>query len=286
MKYLKWIVLGVVLVIVIGVVAVFMTIDGIVRRSVETHATNSLDLQTTLRSADLSLLGGSLALKDLEVASPNGFSAPRMFTLGGAKLGVSYSQLRTDPIGVNEITIDQPQLVVEQANGKLNFQVLMDKQPKTPPDSGKPGDGKRDEGEPIRLIIHDLAVNDAKVVLRPGIPGLAQEINVTIPSFHLQDIGRGEGNQNGAAIKEVVMLVVTTLAQKASESEGVPPDVKLLLSMNADQVKARLAGELKKDLGKVTKDLGKNLPPEANKAIEKGIGDLLGGDKKKEEKKK
>ena len=285
MKYLKWVVLGVVLVIVIGVVAVFMTIDGIVRRSVETHATNSLDLQTTLRSADLSLLGGSLALKDLEVASPNGFSARGCSRSAAHKLGVSYGQLRTDPIGINEITIDQPQLVVEQANGKLNFQVLMDKQPKTPPDSGKPGDGKRDEGEPIRLIIHDLAVNDAKVVLCPGIPGLA-EINVTIPSFHLQDIGRGEGNQNGAAIKEVVMLVVTTLAQKASESEGVPPDVKLLLSMNADQVKARLAGELNKQLGKVTKDLGKNLPPEANKAIEKGIGDLLGGDKKKEEKKK
>ena len=82
------------------------------------------------------------------------------------------------------------------------------------------------------------------------------------------------------------MLVVTTLAQKASESEGVPAEVKQLLSLNADEVKARLAGELNKQLGKVTKDLGKNLPPDANKAIEKGIGDLLGGDKKKEERKK
>jgi uncharacterized protein involved in outer membrane biogenesis len=284
MKYLKWIILGIVLVIVIAVGAVLLGIDSIVRSTVQKQATNSLDLQTTLGSANVSILGGSLGLKDLEVASPQGFQAPHMFTLGGVKLGVSYSQLRNDPIGVNEVTIDQPRLVVEQSGGKFNFQVLMDKQSKTPPDSGKPGDGKREEGEPIRMIIHDLAVNNAQVVLRPGIPGLQQEINVNVPSFHLTDVGTGEGNKNGAAIKEVVMLVVTNLAQKASESEGVPAEVKQLLSLNVDQVKQQLVGELNKRLGNITKDLGKNLPPDASKAVEKGLGDLLGG--KKDEKKK
>ena len=61
----------------------------------------------------------------------------------------------------------------------------MDQQPKQP-EGGK---------EPMRLIINDLQVNNAKVVLRPGIPGLSNEIQVPIPSFALKDIGRGEARR-------------------------------------------------------------------------------------------
>src|SRR3954468_21104145 len=70
MKYLKWIVIGVVVLILIVVGVVLLRIDSIVRSTVETQATDSLDLATTLKSANVSIFGGSLALKDLEVASP------------------------------------------------------------------------------------------------------------------------------------------------------------------------------------------------------------------------
>jgi uncharacterized protein involved in outer membrane biogenesis len=288
MKYIKWIVLGLVVVIVLVVGIVWMNINGIVRRTVETQATNSLDLQTTVGGANVSLFGGSVGLSELRVASPKGFDAPQMFALDGVKVDVSLGQLRSDPIGIQQIRIDNPQLVVEQADGKFNFKVLMDQQSKQPPDSGNPGDGKRDETEPIRLIVHDLVVNEAKVSLRPGIPGLAQQIDVPIPSFQLKDIGTSEGNKNGVAIKEVVMLLVTTLAQKASESGSLPAEVKQLLALNVDQVKQQVQAELNKQIGKITSELEKKLPgdigKDAGKALEKGVGDLLGGNRKKEEK--
>jgi hypothetical protein len=151
----------------------------------------------------------------------------------------------------------------------------MDQPSAKAPDSGKPGDGTRDEGEPIRLIIQDLAVKDAKVVIRAGIPGLDQEIVVPVPSFQVKEIGTGEGNKNGAAIKEVVMLVVTTLAEKASESKQIPDGVRQLLNLNADQIQARLGSELNKQIEKVTKDLGKDLPKDLDKTIQEGIGGLL-----------
>lgn len=276
MKIAKWIVLGLVVLIIVALTIAWLSINGIVRRTVETQATNSLNVQTTLGSANVSLLGGSLGLRDLQIASPQGFEAPRMFTLGGLDVGVSLGRLRGDPIGIDRIVIDKPRLVVEQSQGKFNFKVLMDQQSKQPSEGGK-----EDQGQPMRLIIHDLAVNDAQVVLRPGIPGLAKEINVPVPSFNLKEIGSGEGNKNGVAIKQVVMLVVTSLAQKASQSDLLPGDVKQLLSLNVDQVKEQVQAEVNKQLGKITQQLGNALPPEAGKdagkALEKGLGGLLKG---------
>lgn len=269
MKRIKWIILSVIGLIVLVVVIVMLKLDGVVRYQIETQSSSSLGLATQLRSAHVSLFGGSLQLHDFEVASPKGFSADRMFQLGGAKVGVTVSKLRSDPIGVDQIVIDKPKLVVEQSGGKLNFQMLTELG-----GSGKP---TADNSEPIKLIIRELAVNGAQVVIRPGIPGLQQELTIPIPSFVLKDIGTGEGNKNGAAIKEVVILLVSELAKQASQSDMVPKEARALLSLNADQIKAQIQGEIEKQIDKAKDDIGKS--------IEKGIGDALGGGKSKDPKK-
>jgi hypothetical protein len=125
---------------------------------------------------------------------------------------------------------------------------------------------------------------------------LANEIDVAIPSFDLKNVGSGEGAQNGAAIKEVVMLVVTTMAAKAAESEQLPPEVRLLLKGDVESVAREVAAKYG---GQALDELKKNLPPEVGgavgdvldatktgkdpaKAVEQGLRGLL--DKKEKEK--
>ena len=48
----------------------------------QTQASSSLNLTTTLGAAHLSILGESLTLDNLAIASPKGFTAPHMFDLG------------------------------------------------------------------------------------------------------------------------------------------------------------------------------------------------------------
>src|SRR5450432_2585806 len=138
MKILKWAVIIVVVLVVAIFLGVWLGLDGIVRKTVETQATSSLNLPTTLAGANVSIFGQSLSLSDLQISSPQGFSSPKMFTLGGAKVGVSVSQLRADPIGVQQIVIDKPVLSIEQANGKFNFQVLLNNPSKSPAEAGSP----------------------------------------------------------------------------------------------------------------------------------------------------
>ena len=73
---------------------VYARLNGIVERTVETQATKQLNLDTQLSGASVSLFGGNLKLNDLQIASPQGFAAPRMFTLGQADVSVKLGELR------------------------------------------------------------------------------------------------------------------------------------------------------------------------------------------------
>jgi len=137
-------------------------------------------------------------------------------------------------------------------------------------------------------------VQGAQVVFRPDVQalsavpgigqnlsGLKQEYVLKIPALDMQNVGTGEGNQNGAAIKDIVSLLVTQLASKATQSNDLPPELRNVLNLNvgdlAAMAKQKLGAAAQQQLGKITDDLSKNLPPEAANAIKDRLGGVIGG---------
>jgi uncharacterized protein involved in outer membrane biogenesis len=278
MKWIKRIVLVCVLLIVVAIVAVYLSLNSIVRSVVERQATASLGVPTSLGSARLSLTGGNVRLDNLDIGSPPKFSAPNVFTLGGIGLGVHYGQLTATPIHIQQITIDNPMLVIEQSGGALNLKSLMDQMPTTPQtSSGQPT-------QPIKLVIDELDLNNAEVTFMPGIPGLANSIQVSVPSMTLKNIGNGDGNQNGAAIKDVVMQVATALAAKGADGSKLPPEVKMLLSGQLGGISQQLGAEFDKQFQGAAGSLGKEVQGKVGNLInssgQSAIQQLLGGSDK------
>ena len=281
MRIVKWIFLTLVLVIVVGVIVLFVALNGIVKKAVVSQSSASLNVPTNLGNANVSLFGGKVSLKQFDVGSPQGFKSPQLMQLGGLDVGVKVSELRGQPLRINQITITDPKMVIEMAGTQFNIKKFIDSLPA--------GDAKPAEAsEPMKLIINDLKVSGATVIFRPdlqaisampgigsSLSGMKSEYVLTIPPLELQNIGTGEGNQNGAAIKDVVTLLVTQLASKATESDQLPPELRQLLHLNVDDVvnmaKAKLGAEVNKQLGKISEDLSKKLPGEAGKAL----GDVL-----------
>ncbi len=289
MKILKWAILVIVVLVVGALVAGYFGLNAMVRRSVQSQSAKSLNLPTELGSADLSIFGGKLSLANFKIGNPKGYSADNLFTLGGVDLDVSYSQLRQDPMRVKSINIQSPKLVLERSGMKLNLQAAMDQM--TPSQPAK---------EPTRLIIDELLVTNAQVVIRPNIPGLREQYELTIPPITLKDIGTADGAKNGAAIKEVVMLLGTSMAAKAAESRNLPPELKQLLDADLGHLTEALqkqfntkiqevAGDLAKRLpgnvGKLVEDAAKNpqeLLRDPGKSLQKGLEGLAPGSKKEE----
>jgi hypothetical protein len=278
MKPLRRIVLVLFSLLVVAGVIAYLGVDALLKRTVETESTKSLKLSTTLNSARLSLFGGKVGLNRLGIASPQGFSAPHMLELGKVDLAVRYEQLRSDPIHVQSLTLDQPRLVIEQSNGALNFRKAMDRIPARESSSEKP----------IKLVIDELNMRDAQVVIHPGLPGVQQEIVVPVPSIALKNVGSGRGSQNGAAIKDVAMVVIAALAGSAAESGSLPPELKAILHLNVAQVAGKLGAEAQKQIAAaIPGELGNRLSklagdPQAlakdpTKALQGEVGGILGG---------
>jgi hypothetical protein len=278
MSRLRRAVLVLVPLLILGGVIVYLSLDGILKTTVERQTSNSLNLSTTLNSARLSLFGGKVNLNQLRIASPRGFSAPHMLELGDVDLSVRYGQLRKDPIRVESLTLNQPRLVIEQSNGAMNFKRAMDLMPAR----------ESSPQRPIKLIIDELKIQEAQVVIHPGVPGVREEIIVRVPSISLRNIGKGSGSHDGAAIKDVAMQVIAALAGRAAESGSLPAELKAILHVNVGEVAGKLGaaaqkqiaaaipGELGSQLSKVVED-PQALAKDPAKALQRDISGSLGG---------
>ncbi len=309
LRIVKWIFLVLLLVVITAGAVVYFKLNEIVRATVEKQSTNSLNQKTALQSANVSILGGNVRLDNFKISSPAGFEMPEMMTLGGIAVDTSLGELRQDPVRISSIDIEQPKMVIEMKGTAFNIKKFIDSLPAG--EDKPPAEG----GEPLKLIIGALNVKGATVVLRPdvttlqAIPGagkldLKSEYTLRIPDIAMKEIGTGEGSKNGAAIKDVVTLLVRELAAKASQSEQLPPELRQVLSLNVADItalaKAKLGEEVNKQItklggelsekvggeaGKALQDVLKN-PQEAakdpGKAIQQGLGNILGG--KKDEK--
>jgi hypothetical protein len=279
-KIIGWSAAVVALLIIIGAVIVFFGLDSIIRSRIEASANQSLKLKTTLQGVNLSLLNGTLALKNFQIESPEGFGSDVLFALGNAQTDVSYGELRGDPIKIDQITITKPSLVVEFSPRvrKINLQVLADNL-KSEPETQKPP-------EPVHLVIKDLKLVDAQVIVWPGLPGMArtEDIVVPIPNIELHDIGSGPGAENGAAIKDVAMQVIAAMATKAADSDKLPEPVRQVLALQAGGLSQAIGAAFSKQMESVSKtvqekinqqipgDLGKDV----GKTVEGGLKDLTG----------
>jgi hypothetical protein len=281
MKIIRRVLSGLVALAVLVVLGVYFNLNRIVKHEVEVQGTASLRLATALDAARLSLFGGKIGLHGLSIASPKGFPASHMFELGDVDVAVQYKELRGQPIHVASLRLGKAKLVVEQSNGAFNFRKAMELQPQKPPDKN-----------PIALVIDEVRVDDAEVILRPGLPGIPQEIAVRIPALTMKDVGKGKGANNGAAIKEVAMQIMSAMAARAAESDQVPPELKALMHLNAGQVAAMLGAQAAKQIaGALPKEIGDRVSniaadPQAvakdpGAAVQQGLGGLLGGSEQK-----
>ncbi|MEM7808776.1 MAG: AsmA family protein [Planctomycetota bacterium] len=284
-----------VLLLVVGLVIVAGRLDGIVERVVETEGTKQLSVETLLGDADVSILGGSLTLTDLSIDNPEGYSSDHLFEMGQVSAKVGFAGLTGDPVRIESIDINSPTLTIERGSAgglaeqlRLNLRDLL-------------ANLEMSDEETTLLLIDRLTVTQARVVVLPKIADLDEEYSFTLPNVTLEQIGTADEAQNGAELGRVVGQVAMALASQAAESEDLPPELRAVLSGDlrgvltdyGNQLGDRLQNEIANELcGDVGDAVGAILDGDTDKAkdavrkglgdgIQKGLGDLLGGDDEK-----
>jgi uncharacterized protein involved in outer membrane biogenesis len=244
--------------VAVVIVVTLERLDTIVQRAIETRGSALTQTAVRVGSLHISLLQGAATLQGLSIANPAGFTAPYAFELGEISVRIAVSSLFSDPLVIEEIAVDSPQVTCElDAQGTSNVDVIrraVEQSAHRATGGGTPGPAERHAPATAerRLIIERLALHDGEVSIDARAVGGPQQ-RETLPGFELTDIGTKHG---GATPAEVGRIVVTALARDVA------------VAVAATQVERYLGKALGGSAGDLLKKGG-------SEAIRKNLGNAL-----------
>lgn len=271
----------VVVLVVVGLVAVYFSLNSIVKTQVEKQGTKATGVATVLESVNLNPFGGALSLNDFSLANPEGFSDGKIFKLGEGDVQVKLGSLLSDEVVVPKVNLDGAEVLLELNGLNLNTMELLKQiqEAGQSDDAGTEGDQPEPtaDGDKKGFVVNELNITNTKVIGRLTLPGgVEQDINLTLADIKKTDV-------RGVEMGDVIAFALETILLNASQSVAdAVPNLDALgdqLEGLSGQVLDNVGGELDKvapGLGDAAKELG-------GKEVDKALGDLFGNKKDKEE---
>ncbi len=215
MKRLIFVVLGLGLVVVLGlVIFVFTGLGAAIKSVVEGVGSAVTQTDVKLASADVSVTSGEGQLKGLVVGNPKGYSTPSAIELGEIKVSLDTSTVTSDTVVIREVLIDGPHLTYELGPGGSNIGVIQQNVAAFSGGGkgGEPSGGK--DGGGTKVIIEKLIIRNGRVdVSASFLKG--QSVGAGLREIRLTDIGKSSG---GATAAEVTKQLLGALTESALDA--------------------------------------------------------------------
>ena len=214
MKKLIRVVCGLVVVLLVLAVGAVVYIDSIAKTAIERGATYALGVDTTLGSADVKLLSGAFAMRDLTIANPKGFESPFFTHLGQGDVEVALTTLRQETVELPTLTLTDLEMYLEKKEGKANYDVILENLKRF-----ESQEKAQDDGGGKKYIIDEVVIKNIMVhVQLLPLGGSLTKLDVPIDEIRLENVGsetsRGVvmSELTGVIIKGVLIAVVKKVA--------------------------------------------------------------------------
>jgi hypothetical protein len=232
--------------ILIAIIALYLSLDGIVRAGVERGASHSTGQPTSLSSAKVSIAGGTLELTGLDVDNPPGYSKSKIISMKDCKSSAQISSLFTNDVIIPEIDIDGLEVTLEQNGLKSNLSDVLNVSKSSTPAAG----GSSAPTPPGRNIhVGIIKITNSKVHLN-----LAGALATTLDlgPIEIKDPTNPDGRPT--KIADLVSKILIHVADQIAQNPQIP-----------DAIKAPLA-QAQAAIGDVTNLLKDNSQPLDQKA--------------------
>ncbi len=264
MKLVHKILVFVALLIIIVVVVGLFSIDGLIRQTVQSQATQALGCKASLADASLSLFAGKLGLTGLTIDNPAGYSKGRLLQMNSCHITVSVHSLLGHTVQVKTIRIDGLLVNIDQHGISSNVQKVLayihqHEQPAAGTGSPAPSSGKQ-------LQINQVVLTNVTVhVAVTDLPGVAPSITIPLKQIEINQPTNPHGRP--LRIADLVRQILVQVVGQAMRSSKMPQVVHQSLG----EVENLLQGTgslLQKDTGNLVGGLNSSL----NKLFHSGTG--------------
>jgi uncharacterized protein involved in outer membrane biogenesis len=201
----------------VGVYLAFNYIDLIVKVALEHYGPQVLGVPVKVGAVKISPRDGRGEVRDLELGSPPGFSAPRTARFGEVRLALDPATITADVVVIRELTVDALQINYERGDKSTNLDAIQRQidayiARAQGEQAAQGGPGSR--AKKRRFIVERLALRNGRVTMTtPALRG--QGIGFDLPLVVLRDLGRNEGGLTASEIaSRVANALQVRIAQK------------------------------------------------------------------------
>lgn len=269
-KILLALVVVIVVLLAVGVFALFAAIDNVAKRGIEQGASYALGVQTTLDSADVGIFSGKFSMSGLTVSNPEGFSSPHFLALKDAGVEIDYSSLQQEVVTLPVLRFEGIDLNLEKKSAGANYKAIIDSLKRF--ESGSPSDGSGTSSADKKFIVEKLTI-DGVAVHADLIPvgGALTKRDVNIDTIELTNIGTGS---KGVTAAQLVNIISKALLSAVSE---LGPDIlpaELLSDLQGQLAGLENLSELGVGIQTTVGDIGKQAGETIDKVKEgvEGMG--------------
>src|SRR5579859_2473502 len=125
-KLLIRLLIALIVLILLGILAVSLFLDGAVKRGIETVGPMLTKVEVKLDSVSLSLLSGSGKVKGLLVGNPEGYKTPSAIQVGTASLDLQPGSVFASKVVIKSIQVQAPEITFETDLTGNNLSKILD----------------------------------------------------------------------------------------------------------------------------------------------------------------
>ncbi|HSN20922.1 MAG TPA: hypothetical protein VLS49_09600 [Usitatibacter sp.] len=200
------------------------SLDLIVRIAIEHYAPQLAGVPVKVGGIDISAASGRGVVRNLEIGSPHGFTAPYAARVGEIRVALDPETVTGAVVHVRSLTVESPLITYERGDRGTNVEAIRRNLEGYIARSGGPSESRPAEAKPGRrkFVVDRLSIRGGRVTMtNPALRG--QGIRFGLPDIELRDVGRREG---GLTASEIAQLVAAQL--EARIAQRVLSNVELL----------------------------------------------------------
>jgi hypothetical protein len=271
---MKKLALALLVVLGIGVAAVWLSLNSIVGTAIEDGATHALGVESRVGFVRLRLLDGRLGLTSIRIANPEGFDEPHFVDVGSAELAVDLSSLPDEVIEIPLISLSDVDLALEREGDRTNFGAILEHMKSF--EKGKAKPAPEAEGPGRRLVVRLLRIENVSARVEwSAVAADTTGLAVDIPVIELRNLGERGGGITTAQLSNLVVKAL--LSAVARQGGGLPRALLSELDTGLRGV-GRLPSMVVRGAGDTLGEAAKSVGGEAVGDAVRALGGLLGRD--------
>lgn len=205
MKGLK--ITGIILAIILGtVLAIGMTIDGIVESGIEDSGSDLLKTEVEVDDIDISVFGSSADMDGFIVYNPEGFTDRAAISLNEIEIDLDVKSLLTDQILINKIRVKNPEILFEQKGSGVNLRKLSNNI-----DAGSEEDSEK------TIIIKEFILEEGVIKIHSELEK-ERSAEASIDRLVLNNIGESGSETIQQAMKQILSPIIKNALSDAVKS--------------------------------------------------------------------